>query len=124
MAPSDSELERVKVQYEAGLVRGIERIGGFGGKSDRLAQGGNVCRQSRSLQSVAGTAVRQATKSDLQNVAREVAVGWMYTFSNVHPFPELQDCHVVCGPLEAARYGGPTAISSCRNSSAPRSRTA
>jgi zinc protease len=36
--PTAEEMARVKAQYEATFVRGIERIGGFGGKSDRLAQ--------------------------------------------------------------------------------------
>jgi len=36
--PTAEELRRVRAQHEAGFVRGIERIGGFGGKSDRLAQ--------------------------------------------------------------------------------------
>ena len=37
--PTEKELQRVKTQKIAGFVRGIERIGGFGGKSDILAQG-------------------------------------------------------------------------------------
>ena len=36
--PTQQELERVKAQYFAGFIKGIERIGGFGGKSDILAQ--------------------------------------------------------------------------------------
>ncbi|HZV58924.1 MAG TPA: pitrilysin family protein, partial [Candidatus Eremiobacteraceae bacterium] len=36
--PTAEELQRVKTQNEAEFVRGVERIGGFGGKSDRLAQ--------------------------------------------------------------------------------------
>jgi len=36
--PTVDELERAKVQSRAGFVRGIERIGGFGGKADALAQ--------------------------------------------------------------------------------------
>jgi zinc protease len=36
--PSPDELARVKVQSLADFVRGIERIGGFGGKSDILAR--------------------------------------------------------------------------------------
>src|SRR5271163_2849128 len=35
--PTPAELARVKAQYQANFIRGIERIGGFGGKSDRLA---------------------------------------------------------------------------------------
>ena len=36
--PSAAEVERARVQDIAGFVRGVERIGGFGGKSDVLAQ--------------------------------------------------------------------------------------
>lgn len=35
--PTAEELERAKTTYRAGFVRGIERIGGFGGKADALA---------------------------------------------------------------------------------------
>ena len=37
--PTTAELSRVKTQSRAGFIRGVERIGGFGGKSDVLAQG-------------------------------------------------------------------------------------
>ncbi len=37
--PSKTELERVKTSVRAGFVRGVERVGGFGGKSDVLAEG-------------------------------------------------------------------------------------
>ncbi|KQY84871.1 pitrilysin family protein [Brevundimonas sp. Root1423] len=36
--PTAEELERVRTQTAAGYIRGLERIGGFGGKSDLLAQ--------------------------------------------------------------------------------------
>jgi predicted Zn-dependent peptidase len=36
--PSASELEQARTVYKAGFVRGIERIGGFGGKADALAE--------------------------------------------------------------------------------------
>ena len=35
--PTAKELERVKIQHRADFIRGVERIGGFGGKSDTLA---------------------------------------------------------------------------------------
>lgn len=35
--PTARELDRIKMQHYAGFVRGVERIGGFGGKSDILA---------------------------------------------------------------------------------------
>src|SRR5690606_18996282 len=35
--PTADELERAKTSYESGFIRGVERIGGFGGKADVLA---------------------------------------------------------------------------------------
>jgi zinc protease len=35
--PTVAELEQAKTSYRAGFIRGIERVGGFGGKSDVLA---------------------------------------------------------------------------------------
>jgi zinc protease len=37
--PTADELERAKTTSMAGFVRGLDRVGGFGGKSDVLAQG-------------------------------------------------------------------------------------
>jgi len=36
--PSTDELDRIKTQANAALIRGLERIGGFGGKATALAQ--------------------------------------------------------------------------------------
>lgn len=36
--PTDAELARGKTAFRAGFIRGIERIGGFGGKADALAE--------------------------------------------------------------------------------------
>ena len=36
--PTATELEQARTVYKAGFVRGIERIGGFGGKADALAE--------------------------------------------------------------------------------------
>ena len=36
--PTPAETERAKTVFKAGFIRGIERIGGFGGKADVLAQ--------------------------------------------------------------------------------------
>jgi predicted Zn-dependent peptidase len=36
--PTEDELRRVKAAYFAGFIKGLERIGGFGGKSDLLAE--------------------------------------------------------------------------------------
>ncbi|MBP3984070.1 insulinase family protein [Pseudoxanthomonas helianthi] len=36
--PSDAELAQARTVFKAGFIRGIERIGGFGGKADALAE--------------------------------------------------------------------------------------
>src|SRR5690606_5730991 len=36
--PTAEELERARTMFRAGFIRGIERIGGFGGKADALAE--------------------------------------------------------------------------------------
>jgi zinc protease len=36
--PTATELEQARTVYKAGFIRGIERIGGFGGKADALAE--------------------------------------------------------------------------------------
>ncbi|MFN4256280.1 MAG: M16 family metallopeptidase [Saprospiraceae bacterium] len=36
--PTEDEMKRVKANYFANFIKGLERIGGFGGKSDLLAQ--------------------------------------------------------------------------------------
>ena len=47
--PTERELQRVKAQSYASFVRGVERIGGFGGKSDILATQSDLCRPRRCL---------------------------------------------------------------------------
>ncbi len=59
--PTTEELERAKTSARAGFVRGIERIGGFGGKADALAEctvyeGDPGCFRA-SLQTIAQTTI-------------------------------------------------------------------
>ncbi len=103
--PTDSELERVKVQYEAAIVRGIERIGGFGGKSDRLAQGATFAGNPDQYK-VALNWVRQASKADLQKVARDWLSDGLYVLE-VHPYPELKPRHFFTESQQAAGHGQP-----------------
>jgi len=84
--PSERELERVKTQMRASFLRGIERIGGFDGKSDVLAEnevyGGDPGRYREPL-----ARIESATPEDLLAVARE----WLGDGSfvlEVHPYPE------------------------------------
>lgn len=67
--PTASELRRVQNQQVAGFVRGAERIGGFGGKSDILLEnevyGGDPARYRQTLERL-----QRATEKDLLEAAR------------------------------------------------------
>jgi len=83
--PTPGELRRVKTQSRANFIRGIERIGGFGGKSDVLAinevYGGTADHYQVTRQRIA-----TATAADL----RSAAARWLNDGDfvvEVHPYP-------------------------------------
>ncbi len=84
--PTDKELKRVKTQYFASFVRGIERIGGFGGKSDILAQS-QVFGGSPDFYKVKLERVKAATKESIKNAANK----WLsdgVLILEIHPYPK------------------------------------
>ncbi|NBC17680.1 MAG: insulinase family protein [Bacteroidetes bacterium] len=86
--PTAEELKRVKTQQKAQFVRGIERIGGFGGKSDILAQsmvyGGSPDAYMKQF-----VDYEQATPATVQQTAQDWLSDGVYVLE-VHPFPEFQ----------------------------------
>lgn len=84
--PNVQELQRVKMQNIAGFVKGIERIGGFGGKSDILASNqvynGDPAHYKADLE-----LIQKATAKDLHETAKEWLSDGVYILE-VHPFPE------------------------------------
>jgi zinc protease len=84
--PTEKELQRVKTQYEAGFIRGIERIGGFGGKSDVLAHN-YVFTGNPDYYKVQLTDVRQATANQLKNIANKWLTNGHYILE-IHPYPK------------------------------------
>ena len=86
--PTLAELQRVKTQARANFIRGAERIGGFGGKSDILATNmvyaGNPEFYRTSL-----TRVANATAAQLRSTARDWLSDGVYILE-VHPYPQLQ----------------------------------
>ena len=84
--PTEQELKRVKTGYKADFVRGIERIGGFGGKSDILAMsqvyGGSPDAWKTNYQySISASA------NDLKRAAADWLSDGAYTLT-INPFPE------------------------------------
>jgi zinc protease len=86
--PTAEELERVKVQYRARFVRGMERIGGFGGKSDILARG-QVLRGDPEAYRKDLLLVQGVTPAELRDAARRWLTDGKYALA-VHPFPTFQ----------------------------------
>ncbi len=86
--PTPEELQRVKAGYVAGFVRGIERIGGFGGKSDILAMNQTYRGDPGFYQTTLKT-VREATARDLQNAAKAWLTEDVYLLK-VHPYPAYE----------------------------------
>ena len=87
--PTEDELDKVKTKNYAGFVRGLERVGGFGGKSDILAK----------YQTYFGTPdyyktwlsqMNEAKASDILETAKEWLNDGQYVLE-VHPFPEMKN---------------------------------
>ena len=86
--PTPAELARVKTQHRAAFIRGIERIGGFGGKSDVLAAG-EVYSGRPDAYKDAFARIAAATPADLLAASKRWLTDGDYTLE-VHPFPEYQ----------------------------------
>jgi zinc protease len=86
--PTAVELERSKSQRRAGFIRGIERIGGFGGKSDILATNltyaGDPAYYKVSFGRLLG-----ATAAQVKSAANSWLADGVYTLE-VEPYPELK----------------------------------
>ena len=85
--PTAKELLRVQTEEKAAFVRGIERIGGFGGKSSVLAEnmvyGGDPGLYQKSLDEIANAKPKEV---------RDVANRWLDQppyVAHIVPYPEL-----------------------------------
>jgi zinc protease len=83
--PTADELERAKTDVFSGFIRGVERIGGFGGKSDVLAAGliygGSIDQYKTNLQ-----VVKSATPAQVREAAQKWLSDGQYVLQ-IDPFP-------------------------------------
>src|SRR5216117_4454498 len=86
--PTASELRRIQTQYRANFIRGIERIGGFGGKSDVLAVN-EVYAGSADHYQVTRQRIATATAANLQSAAAHWLTDGDWTLE-VHPYPTFE----------------------------------
>lgn len=87
--PTKQELDRARTALRAGFVRGIERIGGFGGKSDVLAEC-QVFHGDPGCFRKAFAAIDAATPAQVRDVARRWLGQGDYTLT-VLPFGALRN---------------------------------
>lgn len=84
--PTDEEVNRVKAAYFANFIKGLERIGGFGGKSDILAEnevfGGSADYYKKKLRWY-----DQTTAKDIHMVSQKWLSDGKFTLVCT-PFPE------------------------------------
>ena len=86
--PTEDELKRVKADYFADFIKGLERIGGFGGVSDILASNETYFEDSNYYKTVLKY-VEEATIADVQATAKK----WLSQGKHVlicNPFPEYE----------------------------------
>lgn len=84
--PTADELARARTARLAAFIRGVERIGGFGGKSDVLAQGQVYGGDPASYKKTTGW-TRTATRAQVQGAARRW-LGDGVAVLTVRPFGE------------------------------------
>ncbi|NIN73168.1 MAG: insulinase family protein [Gemmatimonadetes bacterium] len=107
--PTADEMRRIKTQYRAGFIRGIERIGGFGGKSDVLAMN-EVYGGSPDFYKVTLDRVANATAVDLQATAQRWLSDGVYVLE-VHPFPDYSTVASDVDRSALPEPGAPPAVS-------------
>jgi zinc protease len=105
--PTPVELRRVKTQYRAAFVRGVERIGGFGGKSDVLAQG-EVFAGRPDFYKVRLARVERASPVQLLSSAKRWLSDGVYNLE-VHPYPEFQTARAGADRSKLPEPGAPPA---------------
>ncbi|MHA7872819.1 MAG: M16 family metallopeptidase, partial [Hyphococcus sp.] len=110
--PSRNELARAKTSLKASVIRGLEKVGGFGGKAGALAEGelyagdpGHILKQLDWLET--------ATIEDVLTAARETMNAGFYQLT-ILPYPEYST-----SPSTVDRTAGIPAIDSSPELSFP-----
>jgi predicted Zn-dependent peptidase len=85
--PTDDELERAKVGSRAQFLRGLEKVGGFGGKAVILAQG-QVYRGDPGAYQQDLTRTAAATREDIIRASRKWIANGDYTLTVVPAKPD------------------------------------
>ena len=85
--PTKKELKRIKARYRSNFIRGMERIGGFGGKSDALAKN-LVFTGDPGYSKIALKNITEAKAHDVQEISSRWLREGRLTIE-YRPFPKL-----------------------------------
>ncbi len=85
--PTEEEVERAVTQIRAQMIRGLEQVGGFGGKAQLLAQNATFAGDP-SFYKVSLDRMEKATPAAIRDAARRWHSAGAFTLE-VHPFPEV-----------------------------------
>lgn len=86
--PTGDELDRAVTEITSGVIRGLETVGGFGGKSDVLAENA-VYTGDPGFYKTSLERLETATPEAVRDAARRWLGASSYALE-VHPFPELK----------------------------------
>jgi zinc protease len=100
-------VQRARTQDFAGFVRGVERIGGFGGKSDVLARS-QIFLGSPDAYKKRYEYIRATTAADLKETAKRWLSDGTYVLE-VRPFPEYQAASAGADRSKVPEAGAPPA---------------
>jgi zinc protease len=103
--PAEREMERVRTQALSAFLRGVERIGGFGGKSDVLAEG-EVYAGNPEAWKDRYRAIHGATAETVAQAARAWLSDGVFVLE-VHPFPGFQESEAVADRSRLPDVGTP-----------------
>ncbi len=84
--PTEDELSRAKMAHKARFIRGVERIGGFGGKSDILARNEVYVGEPSHYKKTLAWA-EESRAEDIRAVAAKYLSDGVYALE-IHPAPE------------------------------------
>ncbi|HKR01504.1 MAG TPA: pitrilysin family protein [Pyrinomonadaceae bacterium] len=103
--PTLAELNRAKVKWEFGFITGLERIGGFGGKSDRLNQYNTFLGDPNKFEADFARYRNATTES-----VRDVVARWLNTRNRLlvrfHPEPSGRESQIALDRSKQPGLGG------------------
>ena len=107
--PTEQELKRAKASYFSGFIKGMERIGGFGGKSDILARSA-VYFDNPDYYKVQLQHVSETTIEDLKATANKWLTKGKHTLI-CNPFPDYSAATSEVDRTELPELGTPKSSS-------------